>query len=273
MRYLLVVTILGAVACGGTTDTKPVRYNFGIVDGANQVSTAGDPALAKRITTQLARDPQGKFAARVFDFIAPAVAYAQSLTVPGLPVAGALVCAREAATGEPQAFPLCAFTGADGKAPIEIRGGTKAGVFNVLFSAQVSTQEPVRDSTKVTVLAGPMTWHRYEKGSGFTCWTVFPDVNVLDQFGNPVPYRFVIAPQVYGDASVQQSPLARVAGDTIGSAAARTFVPIRQSRNDGSATRQFEYQIVTVEVAGGVVIATGQVTVPNIDQACVWLAF
>ena len=142
-------------ACGkSATDTGPVRYNFAVIDGANQVSTAGDAALAKRVTSQLTRDPQGTFATRVFDFIAPTIAYAQGLVLSGTPVAGAIVCGREAKLGEPQVIPLCAFTLADGKAANTVVPGTKAGAYNVLFTAQVPATEPVKDSTTVVIGAG-----------------------------------------------------------------------------------------------------------------------
>jgi hypothetical protein len=142
-------------ACGASsTDIQPTRYNFAVIDGANQASTAGAALLAKPITAQLTRDPQGKFATRVFDFLAPSIAYAQGIVLSGTPVANAIVCGREALPGEPQVVPLCAYTLADGKAANSVQPGTKAGTYNVVFSAQVPTQMPVKDSTTVTVLAG-----------------------------------------------------------------------------------------------------------------------
>ena len=243
-------------ACGSSTDTVPTRYNFAVIDGANQASVAGATQFARPITSQLARDPAGKFA--MLDFLLPTVAYAQTITVAGTPVAGALVCAGQSQPGEPQAVPLCAFTLADGKAPISIKGGTKAGTFTVNFTAQVPSQLPVMDSTTVTVAAGPMATHKFVPGSGFSCWTVFPDINVQDQFGNAVPYRFVT-----------KGALAHVVSDTLGSQSARTFVADAQSAVMNSA---FVGQPVTVETASGV-IASGTLIVPNLSAACVDLQF
>lgn len=247
---LLLLVLLAA--CGSATDTGPVRYNFAVVDGLNQHATAGAAVLGTRITSQLARDPQGRFASSAFDWLLPAIAYAQGISVKGDPVPGTLVCARQADPGEPKAEPLCAFTLADGKAPIEIKPGTKAGVFNIAFTAQVQTQEPVKDSTTVTVEAGPMASHRFVPGTSFGCWTVFPADYVQDQYGNPVPYRFVTK----GD-------LAHTVSDVLGSAGARTFVADKKSSTP---------QPVSVEVATGT-IASGQLTVVYFDGSCVDLQF
>lgn len=261
MRHLVAVALLALVGCGdgkGVIDPGPTRYNFGIVDGADQSSVAGASSLGKPITSQLTKDPQGKFAARFMDFLLPLKAYAQGLTMPGEPVAGALVCAREAGPGEPKAFPLCAFTLADGKAPIAITGGTKAGKFTVVFSAQVQTQQPVRDSTTVQVNAGPMASHRFQPGSGFVCWTTFPADYVKDEFENSVPYRFVTT-----------GPLAHVVSDTLGSEGARRFAVDRPSTNDNKGG-PWESQPVTVETAAGV-IATGKLDTRS--RTCVDLQF
>lgn len=173
---LPVVALILLAACGSSaTDTGPTRYNFGIVDGANQVSTAGDAALAKRVTSQLTRDPNGTFATRVFDFLAPTIAYAQGLVLSGTPVAGAIVCGREAKLGEPQIVPLCAFTLSDGKAANAVQPGTKAGKFNILFTAQVPATEPVKDSTTVTVNASAAT-----HAGGGNCSTGQPGCYLVD---------------------------------------------------------------------------------------------
>lgn len=218
-------------ACGGGDAIAPLpdRYNFGVVDGANQSQVAGASTLGQPITSQLTRHEQGKFA-RLQRIILPPFAYAQGLTMPGTPVAGAIVCAREADPGEPKAFPLCAFTDANGKAPITIQGGTKAGAFRVVFTAQVQSQQPVRDSTAVTVEAGPIAFNFYTVcGSRFggpvPTWTVdnlsVGQPFVRDQYGNRVPYRLV----VNGD-------VATVQGETLGTLAARTLVRVK----DGTAT-------------------------------------
>lgn len=161
MRNLcLFGTLAFTLACGGgSTDTVPTRYNFAVVDGRNQQVTAQASAPAVRVTSMLTRDPQGTFASRaldrVGDFVLPALAYAQGLVLKGEPVADQIVCGREANPGEPQIVPLCAFTLADGKAANSVVGGTKAGTYQLKFTAQVATQEPVEDSTAFTVAAGP----------------------------------------------------------------------------------------------------------------------
>ncbi len=216
--------VFAIMACGSgkdLIDPGPTRYNFGIVDGANQSSTAGAAALPQPITSQLTKDPGGKFATRLKNFVLPVIAFAQGLQMPGTPVAGALVCAREAGPGEPTAFPLCAFTLGNGKAPITIKGGTKAGVHHVVFSAQVPSQEPVKDSTVVTVEAGPATVNAYNEGfttTGTSPWLVDNnpvDRFVRDTFGNPVPYKLV-----------HTGGLVTVGGDVLGSAAARTLTAV-----------------------------------------------
>lgn len=213
---LPVVALILLAACGSSaTDTGPDRYNFAVVDGANQISTAGDATLAKRVTSQLTRDPNGTFAARVFDFLAPTIAYAQGLVLSGTPVAGAIVCGREAKLGEPQVIPLCAFTLADGKAANAVQPGTKAGKFNILFTAQVPAAEPVKDSTTVTVQAGGVAknW-TFVTGVSFPNWDAgrgYPADVLFDQYMNPVSYRML--PSAYAHAL----------GDTLGTAAARTL--------------------------------------------------
>lgn len=228
--FLAIPFAYALTACGETTTApRALRYNFGVVDGANQVSTAGVPTLGQPITSQLTRHEQGKFA-RLQRIILPPFAYAQGLVMPGIPVAGAIVCAREADPGEPKAFPLCAFTDVNGKAPITIQGGTKAGAFRVLFTAQVQSQQPVRDSTTVTVEAGPITFNFFTlcgslTGGPVPTWTVDNIPNgqplVRDQFGNRVPYKLVVT----GD-------VATVQGDTLGTLAARTLVKVKE----GTAT-------------------------------------
>lgn len=217
MRTLVSALLIAAVAaCGGSTDTAATRYNFAVIDGRNQLSTAGAPTLARPITSQLTRDPQGRFATRVFDLLAPAKAYAQGLTLAGTPIANQIVCGREAAPGEPQVVPLCVFTLADGTAPSTIQGGTKAGTYNVVFTAQVPSQEPVKDSTTVTVAAGPVYSSDFDRGvtyqSGWPAPFTLPEGALQDRYKNPVPYRFVSSAYVHA------------AGDTLGTAAARTLV-------------------------------------------------
>lgn len=192
MRFaLLCLALIGTAACGGSTDVQPTRYNFAVVDGANQKSTAGAPVLEKKITAQLTRDPQGEFA--MLDFLLPKLAYAQGISLPGEPIQGAIVCGREALPGEPKVQPLCAFTLADGKAANTVVPGTKAGTYNVVFTAQVTSQEPVKDSTTVIVEAGPVTVNRFAEGrTDFGESPLSIDFNgnlVMDQYSNPVPYR------------------------------------------------------------------------------------
>jgi hypothetical protein len=257
MRAAPLLLLATLAACGSSTDTAATRYNFAVIDGRGQTSTAGTATLAKPITSQLTRDPQGQFATRVFDLLAPAKAYAQGLTLAGDPVANAIVCGREAATGEPQVVPLCAFTLADGKAPNVVQPGTKAGTFNMVFTAQVPSQEPVIDSTTVTVEAGPMASTVFVHGTGFQCWTLFPALNVKDQYGNAVAYRFVT-----------KGSFAHVASDVLGTEGARTLMA--DAATDPATPTEF--QSVDVEVASGV-IATGRLTVPSLAAGCVSLDF
>lgn len=218
MRVLtgLIASIV-IVGCGGSsTDQGPARYNFAVVDGLNQSSTAGAPTLAKPITAQLTRDPQGKFATRVFDLFAPALAYAQSLNLPGDPVAGQLVCGEESASGEPKVVPLCAYTLATGKAANSVQGGTKAGVYTMRFTAQVPTEMPVKDSTTVTVEPGNVSggdFFGHVSYPGRVSPATFPLTLLLDQYGNQVAYKLIV---VTGAAHAQ--------GNVIGTAEARTLV-------------------------------------------------
>jgi len=230
MRFLSIIgAALVAAACSSSTDTSPTRWNFGIVNGANQLSTAGSGSLAQPITSQLTRDPQGKFASnRVLDFLLPTVAYAQGLTLSGTPVAGAIVCGREAKPGEPQVVPLCVFTLADGTAPSTIISGTKAGTYNVLFTAQVASQLPVKDSTTVTVAAGPVDpqLHVSSQDFGRSVDTI-PANAVLDIFGNSVPFAIksdsliTVAGKVAGTIDAR-----RIAFSTARAGASNVFTPI-----------------------------------------------
>lgn len=216
MRRALFTLLAFSLACGGSTDTKTTRYNFAVVDGLNQASTAGSASLSKPITSQLTRDPQGKFATRVFDFFAPAITYAQSLSLSGDPVAGAIVCGRVAPIGEPQVVPLCAFTLADGKAANVVVPGTKAGAYDVLFSAQVPSEAPVVDSTKVTVEAGAATageMFGHPSYTGRVSPATLSTTLLADKYGNQVGYKLVV---VSGKAHAQ--------GEVIGSIDARTLV-------------------------------------------------
>lgn len=237
-HFTLAAAVLSLAACGdgkALIDPGPTRYNFGIVDGANQSSVAGANQLPQPITSQLTKDPGGKFATRLKNFVLPVIAFAQGLQMPGEPVAGALVCAREAGPGEPTAFPLCAFTLGNGKAPITIKGGTKAGVHHVVFSAQVPAEEPVKDSTVVTVEAGPPTIIVINEGGSYPGRAspgVFPADMLRDQFGNLVPFRLIVDSIPTGLRSISTGqPVAGAApkyfahtvGDTIGTVAARTI--------------------------------------------------
>lgn len=197
MRALIAGLMLSLAACGGSTDTKTIRYNFAIVDGQNQSTTAGTPTFAKPITSQLTRDPEGKFATRIFDFFAPAVAYAQSIVLKGEPVAGQIVCGEESGAGEPKVVPLCAYTLADGKAANSIEGGTKAGTYTLRFTAQVPAEMPVKDSTTVTIDPGPaVNPNNQDVDPGFVSpravrvgetVTFAAVINARDQYGNAIP--------------------------------------------------------------------------------------
>lgn len=196
----LVVAALSLAACGGsgTTDTGPARYNFAVVDGSNQVSTAGDVTLSKPITSELTRDPNGTFAkgGGVFDFLLPAKAFAQGLTLKGTPVANTIVCGRITASGEPQIVPICAYTDTAGKVPSTIMGGTKAGKFNLLYTAQVPAGSVVADSTSVTVNAGAVTVNQFSSHGGVILVgpASSPDIVyhlISDKYGNAVPYKIL----------------------------------------------------------------------------------
>lgn len=195
MKTLVLLPLVALLsACGGSTDTAATRYNFAVIDGKNQASAAGTATLARPITSQLTRDPQGQFASRVFDFLAPEKAYAQGISLSGDPVVDAIVCGRVAPVDEPQVVPLCAFTLADGKAANVVKPGTKAGTYNVLFTAQVPTQEPVVDSTTVVVQAGPMVTNAFTDHPSYNCWTspaTFPGDVLKDKYGNLVEYQLV----------------------------------------------------------------------------------
>ena len=257
---ILCAVALVLSACGSSTDVAPTRYNFAIVDGRNQASVAGTAQLAAPITSQLTKDPQGKFATRVFDFFAPAVAYAQGLTLSGTPVANAIVCGRVAPIGEPQVVPLCAFTLADGRAANAVQPGTKAGKYNILFTAQVPATEPVKDSTTVTVAAGPVAANRYYVPgvtlNGLSPFqvdvsTVPSDIYVVDQFNNRVPYRLVAT-----------GP-AHTVSDSLGALSGRTVVadPGELCSNSCSGTfRPEEWGTVDVITPAGT-IATGKLRV------------
>jgi hypothetical protein len=251
-RLLSAVALVAAIAaCGGSgTDTGPLRYNFGVVAGKNQISTAGAATLGAPITTELTRDKNGTFARGPFDFLLPNAAFAQALTMPGTPVAGALICAQQSAAGEPQAVPLCAFTLADGTAPIAIKGGTKAGTFVMAFTAQLQTQMPVKDSTTVTVNAAQASYSTLDHGTSYPTRAapgVFPADILVDSYGNVVPFRIVVdsaptglKPLVTGQSTVgfaAPRAFAHAMGDTIGTIAARTIVvdsagPILQKGSD-----------------------------------------
>jgi hypothetical protein len=255
LSVLRTVPVLAAVlACSSSssTDTLPTRYNFAVIDGGNQASVAGTPRLAKPVTSQLARDPAGKFArSGAFDFLFPRAAYAQTLTVPGTPIANAIVCGREAAPGEPQVVPLCAFTLADGKAVNSVEPGTKAGTFNILFTAQVPSQLPVQDSTTVTVLPGPADPNLHTVGADMpvTIDTVAANA-VVDEFGNPVPF------------AIQSDSLITVAGKVAGTVDARRirFAPpqfvihnvlTRILDANGKQIAIFDYTLFGQSVGGG----------------------
>jgi hypothetical protein len=201
MRFTLLLLALTLTACGGATDTAATRYNFAVVAGMNQTSAAGDVQLAQKITAQLTRDPQGKFATRVFDFFAPKLAYAQGINLSGEPVANAIVCGREALVGEPQVQPLCAFTLADGKAANTVVPGTKAGTYNVVFTAQVPSTEPVKDSTTVIVAAGPASPTFHTSGPLGVSPYVLPASTVQDQYGNSVAAFEVVGDDIISVAA------------------------------------------------------------------------
>lgn len=250
MKTLVLLSSVALLsACGGSTDTKAARYNFAVIDGKNQASAAGTATLARPITSQLTRDPQGQFASRVFDFLAPEKAYAQGISLSGDPVADAIVCGRVAPVDEPQVVPLCAFTLADGKAANVVQPGTKAGTYSVLFTAQVPTQEPVVDSTTVVVQAGPVTVNGYSTGvriggeSPLVVDNGPGDALLTDAYRNQVPYR--LAP----------SDFVHAVSDTLGALSSRTLV----ADKDGQGT-------VDVVTASGMV-ATGKITVTGTGTA------
>jgi hypothetical protein len=258
MRVFSLATLLILAACGGSaTDTGPVRYNFAVIDGGNQASTAGTAQLPKPVTSQLAEDPNGKFASGIFKWLAPAIAYAQTITVAGTPVANAIVCGRVAPIGEPQVVPLCAFTLADGKAANSVQPGTKAGTYNVLFTAQVASQLPVQDSTTVTVAPGAVDPQLHIGGSDMPATTdTVPANAVRDVFGNSVPF------------AIQSDSLITVAGKVAGTVDARRF-----SYKAPSATvHNVDTPIVD---ANGVKIATFDYTLygPTAGGGWTWATF
>ncbi|HWL41018.1 MAG TPA: hypothetical protein VNO75_12355 [Gemmatimonadaceae bacterium] len=166
--------------------------------------------MSRPITVQLTRDPNGKFATRVLDFLLPVRAFAQGLTLSGEPVEGQLICGEEANAGEPRVVPLCAFTLEDGKAPNVVEKGTKAGQYWMVFTAQEVGQVPVKDSTTVTVLPGAVSASFTHTCSDFAAsGGVVPAEFVLDIHGNPIPYRIVSDSLITIPGTVAGAPDAR----------------------------------------------------------------
>jgi hypothetical protein len=196
--FLSIIGVALIAACGGSsTAPTAARFNFAIVAGKDQQVTASAASPDKTVTAMLTRDPNGTFATRVLDFLSPAIAFAQDITLSGTPVANQIVCGQQAKPGEPEIIPLCAFTLADGKAANHVKGGTKAGKYELPFTAQVATQIPVKDSTSFTVVPGPaigagggqcstgqLGCNLVSGGDVLDIHTMIP--NAWDEFQNPI---------------------------------------------------------------------------------------
>lgn len=211
----LAAALLGATACGGSTDVGATRYNFKVIRGLNQTAAAGSSKVGNPIVSKLTTAPDGQFASRSrWNFLRPRVAFAQEISVKGNPVVGGVVCAPIPKAGEPTPFSICTNTLADGTAPFAYTPGTKAGVYNIKFVAQTETSSLVTDSTTLIVEAGPADPnYRGSLGNPYLhSPAVIDSTAVQDQYGNAVAYRIV------SDGRVT------VIGTTLGQVDARTIV-------------------------------------------------
>jgi hypothetical protein len=154
--------------------------------------------------------------------------------------------------GEPKVVPLCAFTLADGKAANSVQVGTKAGTYNILFTAQVPSQEPVMDSTQVIVDPGAPDPQMHNGGGLIMAPPIdtLPANAVTDIYGNSIPY------------AIQSDSLITVAGKVAGTVDARRFsfkTPATLVNNvltpivdaSGNQIAWFDYSLYGSNVGGG----------------------
>lgn len=211
-RYLSPLVIVATTAaCGGD---DPMALVHGFESGQNQTVVAGATALPNAVTWRLARSSSGQITAeRVLDVFVPR-AYAQGTTVvKGSPVPGAVVCATDEDGLEP--FVPCTNTDANGMASFTFEVTSKvAGARKSEIRGTLEGQPAVFDTAIATILPGTVhpRWYlsanvNFDSVSPRT----LPTFAVPDSFGNGVPFRVVPDGRI------------GVAGDTVGSAAARTI--------------------------------------------------
>ena len=188
MRYLLVVTILGAVACGGTTSSPPEGpLALGVVSGDNQIAPAGSTRLTEPVVGRLVR--LSTASGPRFEFVK--TAYAQTV-VTGSPVVGAVVCAVSVTTGTMVPFVPCTNTDANGTATFFFAPGTKAGEAMSEIRGTLAGQPAVFDTAKATILPGPANPNYLSSTSAYLQSPAVVDPTaVQDQYGNGVPFRII----------------------------------------------------------------------------------
>jgi hypothetical protein len=180
-------------ACGGGSAAPQADgpAKLGVIAGNNQVVPAARSArLPDPVVAQAVRLANGQVSLRVLDALLPEKAYAQT-TVNG--IAGLVVCATAPAAGRAMKAEVpCASTDALGKATFVFMTDSVAGITRGVIAAALATGTKVTDSVTATVMAGaasPTYIAAVTPILGFPY--VLPETEVVDAFGNPVPYRVV----------------------------------------------------------------------------------
>lgn len=231
MRVSYVGAVLAAAVlagCDSSTDATEVgELRTAIVSGGSQVAIAGAPRLPNAVIGQAQRVPLG--ASLVVGSGANA-----SATVHGL--ANVVMC-----VGEDQLdlipFSRCVNTDTAGNAKFTFSPTTKAGTYRAKINFTLGALESTIDSAVVVVqpdvfAKSPLvntTW------LGRSTPAEFPADVAQDKFNNPVPYRFVVVEEAYGETatdtvghSILRAGIIKVfgksVGQVLGTAAARTVV-------------------------------------------------
>jgi hypothetical protein len=198
---MLALVTSAATACGGgsTAVQADGPLKAGVISGNNQVIRAAPRVpLTAQVGVQVVRLPNGQTAVRGFfvkagDLILPPMAYAQTGTVS---VPGAVTC--QAAGVDPKHTLVaeigCTTANASGVAYFNFLADSTAGT----SSARIGYTDPIThltvytDSVKATVMAGPASPTFIAAITpilGFPY--VLPPTEVVDNYGNVVPYRVV----------------------------------------------------------------------------------
>lgn len=196
MRKLLTLISLAflVTACDAAGGGNSGPAVLGLANNDQHATVSAQSVQYKPLTGKVVRTQSGITLMHIF--VTPA--YADTTTLHGSPVAGAVVCMDPPVEGGPQPTQLCNNTAADGTVQFFYASGTKADTFVYYANATVDGEPIHPDSARFVQVPGPLAatsfdlspWQSGSSAEGINLIQGSTGHPLLrDAYGNGIPFR------------------------------------------------------------------------------------